>query len=613
IHSDKKHSEGFQVFSFNWEEVKHPVIICGWLLLAGVAKIVFHLSPRYRTVIPDSASLIILGLIIGGFCKLGNVNQQDYFLDFHTFFYYLLPPIIFDAGYFMPNKFLFHNITSVGIFAIVGTILNTAAIGGFLYMLNCFNTFSIPFTFIEIFTFASLISAVDPVAVLALFEELNVNSYLYIAIFGESLFNDGVSVVLFEIFSEFDEIGANYLVATDYIKAIILFPIAIIGGLLIGIIGGIIVSWVTKHSFKVKILNPVFIFIFPYLSYLGSELIGFSPILSIVACGMFMKQYVGENVGKNASTAIKYFIKMLAHISESVIYMFLGLSAFALNYDWDVWFVISTIFICFISRVIFVILQCFVINPFRKTKFTLKQQVVMFYGGLRGCICYGMIQNMSNTVPAKNMFIAAVISEVFFTVFFHGITIRGVLHLLKIGPDEDTNNDWEEKNSFYGRYKRRYLDPFLKRYSKKLSFINKNVENISVNSINSIRQQDFIDINKNEANNNKKNNNAINENDKNRLCTVDMFKRKKIGQVNSSSKVAINISNESNFKNVNVEKALEKTEKIIESYIENPNTIKEISEKVIEVLDSNQLLAEGNPESDIEDDSLSAMKKRTNH
>ncbi|CEF69873.1 Na+/H+ exchanger family and Cation/H+ exchanger domain-containing protein [Strongyloides ratti] len=605
-----EHSGGFQVFSFNWEEVKAPVIICGWLLLAGVAKIVFHLSSRYRTVIPDSASLIILGLIIGGFCKLGNVDEEQYFLDFHTFFYFLLPPIIFDAGYFMPNKFLFHNIASVGVFAIAGTILNTGAIGGFLYMLNCFNIFSIQFTFIQIFTFASLISAVDPVAVLALFEELNVNSYLYIAIFGESLFNDGVSVVLFEIFSEFDRIGASNLVASDYIKAVILFPIAIFGGFLIGIISGIIVSWVTKHSFQVKILNPVFIFIFPYLSYLGGELIGLSPILSIVACGMFMKQYVGENIGKNASTAIKYFIKMLAHICESVIYMFLGLSAFALHYYWDTWFVISTIFICFISRVIFVILQCLVINPFRKNKFTLKQQIVMFYGGLRGCICYGMIQNISSDVPAKNMFIAAVISEVFFTVFLHGITIRGVLYLLKIEPEDDTKQEWEEKNSFYGRCKRRYLDPLLKRYSSKMSFVNKNATNVSINNMNSFGQEDFNDINKT---NNYNDNSKSQENNKNKLSIHNIFKRIKIGHDNNNSNVEINVSNENNFKNLNIEEALEKTEKIVETYIEDQNTIREISVKLIKMLDENKLLSENNPESDIEDDSLSSMKKRTSH
>uniref|UniRef100_A0A0N5C3D2 Sodium/hydrogen exchanger n=1 Tax=Strongyloides papillosus TaxID=174720 RepID=A0A0N5C3D2_STREA len=605
---------GFHVFSFNWEEVKTPVEICGWLLLASVAKIVFHLSPKYRTIIPDSASLIILGFIIGGICKLANVEEREYFLNFHVFFYYLLPPIIFDAGYFMPNKFLFYNITSVGIFAVIGTILNTAGIGGFLYMLNTFNAFSIPFSFIEIFNFASLISAVDPVAVLALFEELNVNSYLYMAIFGESLFNDGVSVVLFEIFSEFDEIGASNLVAGDYVKAVILFPIAIFGGLLIGIVCGIIVSWITKHSFQVKILNPVFIFIIPYLAYLASELIGLSPILSIVACGMFMKQYVGENVGKHASTAIKYFIKMLAHICESVIYMFLGVSAFAYDYHWDTWFVISTIFICFVARVVFVLLQCLVINPFRKNKFTLKQQVVMFYAGLRGCICYGMVQNMNDNIAAKNMFICGIIAEVFFTVFFQGITIRGVLHLLKIGPDEDVKDEWQEKNSCYGRFKRQYLDPILKRYPQQMSFINKNSITLSKDTINTARQMDFLEVNDERTNQHRKNGDAGVSDDKNKFNILSIFKRKKISNNNNEeNNITINISDESTINNVNSQEAQEKTENIIKSYIEDPNIIREVSEKVVRMLNENQLLAEGNPESDIEDDSLSAMRKRSTH
>uniref|UniRef100_A0A0N4ZVU6 Sodium/hydrogen exchanger n=1 Tax=Parastrongyloides trichosuri TaxID=131310 RepID=A0A0N4ZVU6_PARTI len=602
----------FHVFTIHWNEIKGPIEICWWLLLAGVAKIVFHLSSKYRTIIPDSASLIILGLIVGGFCKLFHVDDREYFLDFHTFFHFLLPPIIFDAGYFMPNKFLFYNITSVAIFAVIGTILNTAAIGGFLYLLDQFNIFSLHFSFFEIFTFASLISAVDPVAVLALFEELNVNSYLYIAIFGESLFNDGVSVVLFDIFSEFDEIGSGSLVAGDYVKAVILFPIAICGGLLIGIIYGIIVSWITRHSFKVKILNPVFIFIFPYMAYLTSELVGLSPILSIIACGMFMKQYTGENVGKNASTAIKYFIKMLAHISESVIYMFLGLSAVSLNYHWDAWFVISTLFICFVSRVIFVFLQCLVINPFRKNKFTLRQQVVMFYGGLRGCICYGMIQNIRDDVLAKDMFIAAVISEIFFSVFLQGITIRGLLTLLKIGPEEVVNNEWQEKNSLYGRIKRQYLDPLLKRYPPKYIYQSKETSDTSLYTDNKdIQTNDDININVSDEGTKK-----VNEQDDvidksgTQMKILNIFKRKKVRQFNDKD-IKIIITNTAN--NETTEEAKILIEKIVEAYVVDHNVVKEITDKIASKLNENNLFTEGNPESDIEDDSLSAMRKRSSH
>lgn len=68
-----------------------------------------------------------------------------------------------------------------------------------MYALGEFGLFSVQFSIFEIFLFSALISAVDPVAVIAVFEEIHVNELLFITVFGESLFNDGISVVSFEL------------------------------------------------------------------------------------------------------------------------------------------------------------------------------------------------------------------------------------------------------------------------------------------------------------------------------------------------------------------------------------------------------------------------------
>jgi sodium/hydrogen exchanger-like protein 3 len=95
----------------------------------------------------------------------------------------------------MPNRQLFENLDSVLLFAFVGTIWNTIAIGCTLWAMGGMGLFSIEFSAFEILIFASLISAVDPVAVIAVFEEIHVNEFLFINVFGEALLNDGVSVV----------------------------------------------------------------------------------------------------------------------------------------------------------------------------------------------------------------------------------------------------------------------------------------------------------------------------------------------------------------------------------------------------------------------------------
>lgn len=113
----------------------------------------------------------------------------------NTFFFYMLPPIILDAGYFMPNRLFFDNLGTILLMAVVGTIFNIATIGSSLWacgLLGIYGNISTPL--LDIFLFSSLISAVDPVAVLAVFEEIHVNEILYIVVFGESLLNDAVTV-----------------------------------------------------------------------------------------------------------------------------------------------------------------------------------------------------------------------------------------------------------------------------------------------------------------------------------------------------------------------------------------------------------------------------------
>uniref|UniRef100_A0A915AB44 Sodium/hydrogen exchanger n=1 Tax=Parascaris univalens TaxID=6257 RepID=A0A915AB44_PARUN len=95
----------------------------------------------------------------------------------------------------MPNRALFENFGSVISFAVIGTIWNTFAIGTSLYALGEYGIFSVQFSIFEIFLFSALISAVDPVAVIAVFEEIHVNELLFITVFGEALFNDGITVV----------------------------------------------------------------------------------------------------------------------------------------------------------------------------------------------------------------------------------------------------------------------------------------------------------------------------------------------------------------------------------------------------------------------------------
>ena len=155
----------------------------------------FHLNNKLSSIFPESCLLILLGVIVG--IALYFSNTEGYTLNADVFFLFLLPPIILDAGYFMPIRSFFDNIGTILLFAVIGTLMNTFMIGFSIYAFTRVGVGLIPFEMdvLHCLTFASLISAVDPVAVLAVFEEIHVNENLHICVFGESLLNDAVTVV----------------------------------------------------------------------------------------------------------------------------------------------------------------------------------------------------------------------------------------------------------------------------------------------------------------------------------------------------------------------------------------------------------------------------------
>lgn len=150
--------------------------------------------PTISSIVPESCLLIVVGLLVGGLIK--GVGETPPFLQSDVFFLFLLPPIILDAGYFLPLRQFTENLGTILIFAVVGTLWNAFFLGGLLYAVCLVGGEQINnIGLLDTLLFGSIISAVDPVAVLAVFEEIHINELLHILVFGESLLNDAVTVV----------------------------------------------------------------------------------------------------------------------------------------------------------------------------------------------------------------------------------------------------------------------------------------------------------------------------------------------------------------------------------------------------------------------------------
>ncbi|XP_053561424.1 sodium/hydrogen exchanger 4 [Bombina bombina] len=426
----------------DYDLVQIPYEITLWIILASYAKIGFHLYHKLPAIMPESCILIAIGVLLGGII-FGTDHKAPPAMRTDIYFLYLLPPIVLEGGYFLPTRPFFENIGTIILWSVMGTLINAFGIGLSLYGICQIEAFKLSeVSLLQNLLFGSLISAVDPVAVLAVFEEVSVNDQMHMIIFGESLLNDGITVVLYNIFIALTQMHTfETIEAVDIFAGVGRFFVVGIGGVIFGIIFGFLSAFITRFTKNITSVEPLLVFMFSYLSYLSAEAFYLSGILSMTACAMTMKNYVEENVSKNSSTTIKYFMKMLSSLSETLIFIFMGVSTVGKNHEWNWAFIIFTLVFCLLWRTISVFLLFSIINHFRTVPFTLKDQFIITYSGLRGASSFSLVFLLPVLLfPKKKMFITSTIVVIYFTVFLMGMTIGPLVRYLDVRTTNKTES-----------------------------------------------------------------------------------------------------------------------------------------------------------------------------
>ncbi|XP_029969767.1 sodium/hydrogen exchanger 2-like [Salarias fasciatus] len=418
-----------RVFSVDYHHVQAPFEIVLWIMLASLAKLGFHWSGRVPAVVPESCVLIMVGLLVGGVIY-GVRHSAPPTLSADAFFLFLLPPIVLDAGYFLPGRLFFENLGTILWYAVLGTLWNVLGIGLSLYGVCLLAPGSLgDVSLLHCLLFGSLIAAVDPVAVLSVFQEMHVNDQLHILVFGESLLNDAVTVVLYKLFESFLRLPS--VSGLDVLLGGCRVVVVGLGGLFVGLFFGLLAALTSRFTSKAQVIAPLFVFLYSYLSYLTSEMLHLSGIMAIVTCAVTMKQYVEANVSERSNTSIQYFLKMWSSVSETLIFIFLGVSTIQDVHMWSWPFVGSTLLLCLLWRATGVLLLTAVVNKLRRNSVTFRDQFIIAYGGLRGAICFSLVF-LIDDFPKKRLFITTTIVVILFTVFVQGMTIKPLVELLDV-------------------------------------------------------------------------------------------------------------------------------------------------------------------------------------
>lgn len=373
------------------------VVILGLCIMAA-----YLIKQNSFYYLPESAAAIVVGIIVGGLAKLVYPSNEELkFLSFESeiFFFILLPPIIFEAGYSLQKKDFLDNFWSISLYAVFGTIISTFIVGYLVFAIGLANIIDIDVSSpMEALVFGSLISAVDPVATLSIMgnPELNCDTLLYSLVFGESVLNDAVAIVLFKTFMTFYESGEEF--SSNTIPIILInFTVISIGSFFVGILTGLACSYLCKHTslrlypeYEISIL-----FLFAYGSYSFSESLGLSGIMSLFFCGMTLSQYNIYNLSPTSQITAHNIFKSLAILCEYLVFLYMGMQLFTgtfyLHMHWG-FFWLSFIF-CVIGRFFNIFPLSLIANCMRTQKISFPMQFVMWFSGLRGAIAFALVSN----------------------------------------------------------------------------------------------------------------------------------------------------------------------------------------------------------------------------
>lgn len=259
-------------------------VLC--ILALGILLIHLMLQTGF-SYLPESVVIVFLGALIGMIINLmsirniANWRKEEAFSP-TAFFLVLLPPIIFESGYNLHKGNFFQNIGSILLFAIVGTAISAFVIGAGIYLLGLAQVVY-KLSFVESFAFGSLISAVDPVATVAIFHALDVDPVLNMLVFGESILNDAIAIVLTTaVLDSNDPMMSTYEAILSAINRFWLMFFASAG---IGVVFALISALLLKHVDLRK--NPSLEFgmmlVFTYAPYVLAEGIHLSGEFFIIS------------------------------------------------------------------------------------------------------------------------------------------------------------------------------------------------------------------------------------------------------------------------------------------------------------------------------------------
>lgn len=392
----------------------------GFVLLLTIAALVAILIRRIR--LPYTVALVVVGLALS---LVPNIFTFD--LSSDLILAVLVPPLVFEATLNIKWPDLRDDMPLVLLLAVGGTLLSTFIVGGIVFQL-----LDIPL--LGALAFGALIAATDPVAVIAFFKSLGVSKRLSILVEGESLFNDGVAIVIFNlaIAAAAAALAGGDSTGFSLITAIIEFLRVSIVGIGIGLALGFVVAYVILRNIDDHLIETATTVALAFGAYVAAESLHTSGLLAVVAAGLVVGNVGMSNTSPTTRLTLDNFWEFLAFVANSLVFLLIGLEMRLTQLVQFALPIAVAVLAVLFSRAISVYLITALHNRLTPDRLDVPTpyQHVMFWGGLRGAISLALALTIG-----RNLFGATIATEmqvmtfgvVLFTILVQGATIERLI------------------------------------------------------------------------------------------------------------------------------------------------------------------------------------------
>jgi len=391
------------------------------VVLLIAASVIAIVAKRFR--FPYTVALVVGGLMLS-WLRLPHLSplvpgQRPDWLTPDVILFLFLPALVFEGSLKLQLRELQRDSASLLLLANLGVLVAACVVG---YLVH----WSTGLPMSVALLFGAIISATDPISVIAIFRDLRMERRLSVIIEGESLLNDGTAAALFQILLA--GVIAGHLALTT---GIVQFILAVLGGAILGIVLGYVASRITG-----KINDPeveiTLTTVVAYASYLLAYQLHLSGIIATAAAGLIVGNLGAKNcMTPESRSAVESFWAYVAFAMNSLVFLLIGLEVHidALLRSWrPVLFAIGAVLL---GRALSVYLLVPASNLLGE-KIPSRWQHVIVWGGLRGALALALALSLDNNFPERSRILDLTFGVVVFSILVQGLTMKPLLRVLNL-------------------------------------------------------------------------------------------------------------------------------------------------------------------------------------